>query len=85
MRLVVGAVAEQLIDASEASAFLVGQSWSQATSERLKSAVSELVSQPLSDQQGMGEWRTAMAGVIAARACAAALDRVFDVATGESN
>lgn len=86
VRLVVGAVAEQLIDASEASAFLVGQSWSQATAERLKSAVSELVSQPLSDQQGMGEWRIAMAGVIAARACAAALDRaVLDVATGESN
>jgi len=73
LRLVVGAVAEQLIDASDAGAFLLGQHWSAQAADRLKSAVTERVTQPLSDQQGNGEWRAAMAGVVAARACEAAL------------
>lgn len=73
LRLVVGAVSERLLDASDAAAFLRGARWSGDAADRLGAAVSALVSQPLSDQQGNGEWRTAMAGVIAARACAAAV------------
>lgn len=73
LRLTIGAVAEQLIDASDAAAFLCGSSWTKSAAERLKGTISALVTQPLSDQQGAGDWRTAMAGVIAARACAAAV------------
>jgi CO/xanthine dehydrogenase FAD-binding subunit len=80
LRLVVGAVAEQLIDASDAAAFLAGQAWNDAAAERLKAAVSALVEQPLSDQQGVGEWRQAMAGVVAARACAAAVTKAAAIA-----
>jgi carbon-monoxide dehydrogenase medium subunit len=73
LQLVIGAVAEQLVEASDAAAFLVGQVWCAEAAERLKTAVSELITEPLSDQQGNGEWRRAMAGVMAARACAAAV------------
>lgn len=73
VNLTVGAVAERLIDASATAAFLVGSSWSEAAAEKLKNEVSALVTQPLSDQQGSGEWRQAMAGVVAARACASAI------------
>jgi carbon-monoxide dehydrogenase medium subunit len=73
LQLTIGAVAEQLIDAGDAAAFLCGSSWTKDAAERLKGRVSALVTQPLSDQQGAGDWRTAMAGVIAARACAAAV------------
>jgi carbon-monoxide dehydrogenase medium subunit len=78
VRLIVGAVAEQLIDASAAASFLVGQQWSEEAAGRLKPAVSALVEQPLSDQQGTGEWRQAMAGVVAARACASAYAAAMD-------
>lgn len=73
LRLTVGAVSERLLDASDAAAFLVGSRWSEDAADRLQRAVTALVSQPLSDQQGSGEWRAAMAGVVAARACAAAV------------
>lgn len=72
VRLTIGAVAENLVDASDAAAFLCGQRWSEDAAEQLKTAVSALVTEPLSDQQGAGDWRTAMAGVVAARACARA-------------
>lgn len=75
VRLSVGAVSERLIDASEAASVLVGHAWTHAMAEQLKTAVSKLVTEPLSDQQGNGEWRTAMAGVVASRACAAAVER----------
>lgn len=73
LRLCVGAVTEQLIDASEAAVFGIGEAWSSALADRISAAVCTLVAEPLSDQQGEGEWRTAMAGIVAARACAAAV------------
>ena len=73
LALTVGAVAERLIDAGPAASFVVGRSWTDDAALRVREAVSALVTQPLSDQQGSGEWRTAMAGVVAARACAAAV------------
>lgn len=76
LRMTIGAVAEHLIDATDAAAFLIGNSWSDDTAEQLKTVVSALVTEPLSDQQGNGEWRSAMAGVVAARACAAAINSV---------
>jgi CO/xanthine dehydrogenase FAD-binding subunit len=73
LRLAVGAVSERLLDATEAASFLCGARWSEESADRLEREVSALVRQPLSDQQGSGEWRTAIAGIIAARACAAAV------------
>ncbi|MFK7831213.1 MAG: xanthine dehydrogenase family protein subunit M [Congregibacter sp.] len=74
VRLSIGAVSERLIDATAAANFLQGQRWSPAAAEQLKTAVSSLVTEPLSDQQGNGDWRTAMAGVVAVRACTAAVE-----------
>ncbi|GAB5413163.1 MAG: xanthine dehydrogenase family protein subunit M [Congregibacter sp.] len=73
IRLVVGAVSERLVDASEALSFAIGERWSDSLSARIRDAVTELITEPLNDQQGEGEWRAAMAGIVAARACADAV------------
>ncbi len=76
VRLVVGAVADRLIDASEAAAaLLVGRRFDAEAGAALAGAVSALVAAPLSDAQGPGPWRQAMAGVVAQRALAAAVAR----------
>lgn len=74
LQLVLGAVSERLIDASHAASFCVGQSWSAELGEQLAARCTELVKTPLSDQQGDGAWRQAMAGVVARRAVSAAID-----------
>jgi CO/xanthine dehydrogenase FAD-binding subunit len=73
VRLVLGAVADRLIDASAAMSFVVGQSWSDDLAAQVETRASDQVKTPLSDQQGHGEWRQAMAGVVARRALAAAV------------
>lgn len=76
VRLVIGAVAERLLDASAAAAaLLVGRPFDAAAGAALADAVSALVTAPLSDAQGPGPWRQAMAGVVARRAVAAAVQR----------
>lgn len=76
VRLVVGAVADRLIDASTVAAgLLVGRSFDRAGGEALAAAVSGLVTEPLSDAQGDGPWRRAMAGVVARRAVEQAIGR----------
>ena len=76
VRLSIGAVSERLIDASPAgAASVMGKPWSEATATALAEAVSALVAQPLSDQQGDGDWRRAMAGIVAQRAVGAAVSR----------
>jgi CO/xanthine dehydrogenase FAD-binding subunit len=79
VRLVVGAVAERLIDASDVAAgLLLGRAFDAAAGEALSGAVQALVATPLSDAQGDGPWRRAMAGVVARRAIAAAIGRAKD-------
>jgi CO/xanthine dehydrogenase FAD-binding subunit len=75
LRLVIGAVADRLIDASQALSSFVGQPWSEALANRIGQQCAVLVAEPLSDHQGDGAWRRAMAGVVARRALAAAVAR----------
>jgi CO/xanthine dehydrogenase FAD-binding subunit len=75
LTLVIGGVSEKLIDATPALGALIGSPVSGARYEELSDTVRGLVSEPLSDQQGEGEWRRAMAGVVARRALKAALSR----------
>jgi CO/xanthine dehydrogenase FAD-binding subunit len=71
--LSVGGVSEKLIDGSVALQSLCGRRWSEAMGDEAAQIVSALVREPLSDQQGSGPWRKAMAGVMAKRALKAAL------------
>jgi len=73
LSVVVGAVSEQPLDASEALSACVGQVWSDDLGRDIEAKVSAAVTAPLSDHQGDGTWRQAMAGVMARRAVAAAV------------
>jgi aerobic carbon-monoxide dehydrogenase medium subunit len=73
VNLAIGAVSERVIDAGDAASAFIGQAWDDSFAADLATRVSSLVKSPLSDQQGPGEWRRAMAGVVAARAVAAAV------------
>lgn len=75
VRLVIGAVADRPIDASEACQSLVGRSWGDSAVADLATAVSALVTEPLSDAQGPADWRRAMAGIVAARAVSNAIGK----------
>ncbi|MFQ3595576.1 MAG: FAD binding domain-containing protein [Sphingomonadaceae bacterium] len=76
VRLVVGAVADRLLDASEqAASVLVGRTFDPEIGNLLAERVSGLVEEPLSDAQGDGQWRRAMAGVVARRAVSSAVAR----------
>jgi aerobic carbon-monoxide dehydrogenase medium subunit len=73
LRLALGAVSERLIDASAAVSLCIGQTWSDGLADQVATRCSALVTAPLSDQQGDGAWRQAMAGVVARRAISAAI------------
>lgn len=75
LRIAVGAVADRLIDASEALAGLVGQAASERVADDIEARVPTLVGEPLDDHQGPGDWRRAMAGVVARRAFLSALEK----------
>ena len=73
LRVVVGAVSETPVDLSEALSCCLGHSWSDQLAQDVEIKASAEISNPLSDHQGDGEWRRAMAGVMARRAVAAAI------------
>ena len=75
LRLVIGAVSERPIDATAAVAGFIGHAWDDRLAEELEAVCAGLVTQPLSDHQGDGTWRRAMAGVMARRAVSDAIDR----------
>lgn len=72
IRLVVGAVADRVIDASEGLSDLVGQALTDDLADQIAARVSSLVKELLDDDQGPAAWRRAMAGVVARRAVLAA-------------
>ena len=74
-RLIIGAVADKPIDAGAAVQMLIGQEFTPALAEQFQARCSALVKEPLSDAQGSGDWRQAMAGLVARRALAAAIGR----------
>ena len=73
LNVVVGAVSEQPLDATEVLSGCIGQEWSDALGQEVEAKVSAAVTAPLSDHQGDAAWRQAMAGVVARRAFAAAV------------
>ncbi len=73
LRLVVGAVSELPQDLSQVLSNCFGQVWSDSLASALEAKVCDAISNPLSDHQGDGNWRKAMAGVVARRAVAAAI------------
>lgn len=75
LRAVVGAVSELPLDVSDALSDLRGQAWSDRLSEEIESRASSEVKNPLSDHQGDGDWRKAMAGVVVRRAIEAAIKK----------
>jgi carbon-monoxide dehydrogenase medium subunit len=78
IRLVVGAVTEQPLDVSEQLGdHLIGKDAETALAG-VAAICEQAVTEPLSDQQGDGEYRRAMAGVIGRRAVAAAMARIID-------
>jgi CO/xanthine dehydrogenase FAD-binding subunit len=73
LRVVIGAVSERPIDASEAlGRLLAGQTFDAQSALQAERLCSSLATQPLADQQGGAEYRMAMAGVVARRAIEAA-------------
>jgi len=73
LRVVIGAASDQIIDASMALQSCVGKNYSNDVAEFIEKTCCDLVTDPLSDHQGDGEWRRAMAGVFARRAVEAAV------------
>ncbi len=73
LRVAVGAVSELPVDVSEALIGCRGQAWSDHLADEVEVKASAEISNPLSDHQGDGNWRRAMAGVMARRAIEAAI------------
>ncbi|HPF26535.1 MAG TPA: FAD binding domain-containing protein [Steroidobacteraceae bacterium] len=73
LRVVIGAVSEQPLDASEALHGLLGKPWDAVAGARVESLCSASPKTLLDDQQGDATWRRAMAGVVARRAVQAAV------------
>lgn len=73
LRVVLGAASDQIVDASAALQNCVGKNYSADVANFIEETCCGLVTEPLSDHQGDGEWRKAMAGVVARRAVGAAI------------
>ena len=76
LNVVIGAVSALPIDISHGLSRFIGQEWDDSLGDSLADTCSGLVSEPLSDHQGDGEWRRAMGGIMAQRAVASAVKRV---------
>jgi carbon-monoxide dehydrogenase medium subunit len=75
LRVVVGAVSALPVDMSDTLSDCCGQVWSEHLAEEVEARSSAEIKDPLSDHQGYGEWRQAMAGVMARRAIEAAIKK----------
>ena len=73
IRIVIGAVSEKLVIISEALDGCLGCAYTLKVGQAIEKACVEAIDEPLSDQQGDGVWRKAMAGVAARRATEMAL------------
>ena len=73
IKAVVGAVQSLPLDVSHKLEMIIGSRWSHDVGENIEEIVSDFVTNPLSDHQGEGEWRRAMAGVVTKRAIRSAI------------
>lgn len=78
-RIAVGAVAPTALLVADAGAALVGSAIDEAALSRMTEAV-RAACRPIDDKRGTAEYRTAMAGVLARRVVAIALERVGECA-----
>ena len=78
VRLTIGAVTERTIDLTPALSDLVAEDPDADLDETIAEACKTSIPEPLSDQQGHGEYRRAMASVVARRAVAAAVQSAHD-------
>jgi len=76
VRLVVGAVTELPIDLTESLAAEMKNSPNSELGVQIETACNAAVTDPISDQRGHGEYRKAMAGVVAKRAVNAAIEKL---------
>ena len=76
IRIVIGAVSEKLVIISEALDGCLGCAYTLEVGQAIEKACVEAIDEPLSDQQGDGVWRKAMAGVAARRATEMALSNL---------
>ena len=76
VRLVVGAVTELPIDLTESLAAEMKNSPNSELDVQIETACNAAVTDPISDQRGHGEYRKAMAGVVAKRAVNAAIEKL---------
>lgn len=74
VRLTIGAVTEQTIDLTPALSQLVADDPDLDLDATISAASDAAIAEPLSDQQGHGEYRIAMAGVVGQRAVKAAIE-----------
>ena len=75
LRLVVGAATDLPVDLSQALSEADLNAGIAELTATIKSACFDAISEPLSDQRGHGEYRRAMAGVVAYRAVSSAIDQ----------
>ncbi len=75
LRIVIGAASERLVDATAALAHLIGRTWNEHMADEIEAVCAGAIGEPLSDHQGGGAWRRAMAGVMARRAVTDAVAR----------
>lgn len=75
LKVVIGAVSALPVDGSAALAPLIGRAWDKRAADDLETMCAALIKEPLSDHQGDGSWRRAMAGVVARRAVVDAVAR----------
>ena len=75
LRVVVGAVSELPVDISDALSGYRGQTWSDHLADEVEAKAAAEIKTPLSDHQGDGDWRKAMAGIMARRAVEAAIKK----------
>ena len=79
IRVVIGAAADRLTLVDDALSTIMGGAYNAAAAEEIERVCAAAIIEPLSDQQGGGDWRRAMAGVVARRAIEEALARGADV------
>ncbi|MEO1203962.1 MAG: FAD binding domain-containing protein, partial [Pseudomonadota bacterium] len=80
LSLAVGAVEDRPCVVTDAVADVIGGPWTAQSADHVETAVRRAIQTPLSDQRGHGDYRRAMAGVLARRA----LERAVNGSGGSS-
>ncbi len=77
IRVVIGAVADQLTLVTQSLDVCIGQGYSAALGVEIEKICSAAIREPLDDHQGHASWRRAMAGLVARRAVEHAITKLI--------